>query len=219
MRRVLLALAFATIVVAQESTKKPARGTAAKEALLSSGVVGSFVHESVTLARDVTVFTIWSFLSVGWDVVPPAQQKLVQDQWTQFTTAAETFRVQQGIMKPKELMELGWAHYTSSGKPLIVKAFDVATKIVDKPFAIVKSFITEFEGAYPEHGGLLSGASFWDFLLTAAFLVYFVLGYSKQAFCYFVCCGFCKKRSTKNVAPVLRKGTAPMKPNGVSKKR
>eukprot|EP00392_Amoebophrya_sp_AT5.2_P009858 g9886.t1 len=67
-----------------------------------------------------------------------------------------------------------------------------------KPFGLLLQFLDAFEKHYPQHAGLC-GKGLLDVALVLCFLGYFVFGYMLSLFCYFCCCGVCKRRAPKTL--------------------
>jgi hypothetical protein len=192
-----------------------------KAPLIHTGVLGDFLRESILLSRDLTLYTASTAASTAWGVVPPEHQKLISEQYQTVSDQFETLRLQNGIVTPAAAFSEATEAYNSKVYPVLARAYEVVTKAAEKPFTLLKSFIANFEKAYPDHAGLLSSISIWDLLLTLFFIVYFVLGYTKKAICYVICCGACRKRASAALKPQLvKKGAAPpIKANGVGSKK
>jgi len=196
MQRVLRASALAAVAYAGKGSSKGEPVSAgAQEPLLTASGTYDFITNSVLVTKDLLFFSAEAGISAILQQVPPQYSDIVVEKYelasTKFANVqdeVESMRLKNGVPPLSELPSL------------VYKKWAPVLGMIEgsKPFGLLMQFLDAFEKHYPQHAGLC-GKAFLDVALIFAFLGYFVFGYMLSLFCYFCCCGFCKRRASKSV--------------------
>lgn len=186
--------------------KKPMAEASSSDPLLTASGVVNFVTKSVYLTKDLTYFGGSALFNLAFEYMPPNIQSQVIDHYEDATNAANTFRVKNGIPAPAQLYSDLQAEYSKKVSPHLEKAWGTISAATSKVSnsEVLKSLVDKFEKEYPQHAGSISTELF-DLLVLLTVVVFFVMRYAMQTFCYVCCCGFCSKRKSKADAPKLQK--------------
>jgi hypothetical protein len=217
-RRLFAAAAVAAVassspVMAQEGSAKPSKASKASAGSSAAGLplltlsgTYEFLKSSVFLSMDLMQFSALSFVDFTVQQLPPDVQKQVFDVYDDTLSQIDTLRVQNGVPTYSNMKKDFSREWEKSVQPTVDMSLKTVKTYAATPTKILKNVVAKFEKEYPSSKGFIS-ADIFDFSLTILFLVYYVMDFLSNAFCYIFCCGMCAKRKKTASAVPSKVGT------------
>lgn len=165
----------------------------------------SFGSKSVFLGKEIVSSGSSVLFKATYDMIPPDQQKLVGDLYSDAYEKVEKLRAENGVPSAAELTQKATVFYTESVQPPMSKAFSGAKTALQPVELFAGALIKQFEAVSPDCAGLLP-TDIFSLFAVIAYLLLILFYVCLPILSMFCCCCSCKKR-----APVVE---APKKQNG-----
>lgn len=181
---------MAAVAYAAKGEGKKGSAGAQEPIITASGAYDSITN-SVLVTKDMVQFAVEAGVSAVLTNIPPQYNELIMEKYDLAVDKVgtvqdeiDTLRLKNGIPPLSEM------------PGLLMKKIKPVLSMVEgsKPYGLCLQFLDAFEKHHPQHAGLI-GKSLLDLALAFVVLGYFVFGYMLSLFCYFCCCGFCKRRA------------------------